>query len=63
MRFLLPFLPWRLRQRYWDRAQCPASWYHARSDGYWRCTRKRHEDEWHRDGRGHEWPAHTVTKR
>jgi hypothetical protein len=55
MGFVLWFLPPRWRERYWDRHQCPATRYHARSDGYVCCQRKRHDDEWHRDGWGTEW--------
>ncbi len=50
MSYVLPFLPWRVRQRYWKRVQCPGT----KPDGM-RCTRKHHGDQWHRDGRGHEW--------
>jgi hypothetical protein len=50
VRVLLRLMPHRVGAAYWKRHQCPA----YRPNGIC-CIRRRHDDDWHRDGRNQEW--------
>ena len=56
VRVLLRLMPWRVRRAYWERAQCPG----IRPDGFC-CVRRKHDGQWHRDGRNMQWRARLAT--